>query len=209
MPLAFAIFSRNNNVFELNKIICFKVLIIFFLGLTLIKIIINGWEKYFSTKKFFLHYLLVPSIFLAYWGLNTLLAPDKFTSFFGLYDRIEGYESYLYYFLWFILLLYNLLTTPELKLGLKRLLMTITGAGVLVALYGILQIMAIDFVIWAEPPFLTGRITSTLGQPNYVGSYLILILPLAYYLFIKARNNWEKILWAGSGILQLIALYFP
>ncbi|MBI4056465.1 MAG: hypothetical protein HY399_02850, partial [Elusimicrobia bacterium] len=58
--------------------------------------------------------------------------------------------------------------------------------------YGILQYLGVE-IIWPNQldPY-GGRAVSTFGNPNFLSSYLVVLLPLALVFFLKARSLGEK-----------------
>ena len=211
VPLCFAIFLKNSNVFELNKLVLFQCLVGVFLFLTLGKLLLvksDGHRKILSWG-FFKKYLFLPVLFFGLLSLSQLVSINPANSWAGLYDRQEGLRSYSFYGLFFLLLLYNLINSPvAITKRLKRIAMAATVAAGVSSLYGLLQIVGIDFVKWTEPPLLTGRATSTLGQPNFLGSYLILVWPLSLYLFAVSRKFLVKFMWLAVSAIELIGLFF-
>jgi len=216
LPLVFAIFLKNSNIFELNKIIVFRILTWLLALLTLAKIFFAAPAENktdFWSKRFFLRYLLAPVIFFAVLVLSLFFSIDPANSFYGLYDRQEGLLSYLFYGLFFALMLYNLSVksaNPTLALSkrLKRIALTIGFSSLIVSIYGILQIFGIDYFQWNEPPYLTQRTTSTFGQPNFLGSFLVLACPLIFYLFAQSRKFLVKFFWLLAALLELVCLFY-
>ncbi len=201
LPLAMALFFKTNNVFELNKLVVFRSLTGLLAVLTLAKILWTGRFYKFSPR-----YLWPVLGFLIFWGLSLFLSIDSVNSFYGSGDRLQGYSSLLFYGLWWILLLYNLLTAENLSIRLKKIGVVVLGSSLIVSLYGILQILGIDFIAWNEAPFNTHRTTATLGQPNYLGSYLLLTMPLAWLGMIKGRGFWLRFCLALLMSFQLVCL---
>jgi len=250
IPLWFAYLFPTYGIFEFNKIIIFRILVCLFLGLTLLKIIfcsqtllLNSQRVFLNPLAFFKKYFLVPALFLFGLGITLFFSIDLNQSFWGSFNRQQGWLSFLYYFLWFILLVFNILTINNqlvfsnrlkrlksaqqpnletqviannstkkimgdtLESRVRRLIITATISGSIVAVYGILQSLGIDFLNWAEPAFLTKRIFSTLGQPNFLASYLLLIIPLSVYLAYSSQNFLKKFLYFLGGASQLLALF--
>ena len=205
VPLIFALVFPNANVFELNKIVYFRVLLTALAFLTLGHYLLIGTLRRDFKQK---HYLAA-LVFLVFPLLTLLWSLDWRLSFFGLYDRQEGALSYLLLGLWFLLMIYNL-GYGDLKRKLKTLIVVIVLSATLVSLYAWIQMMALDPIAWSEPAFLTNRATSTLGQPNYLASFLLFTCPLVVYLLTTvSKKNWLlKIGWALVLIIQLGAIYF-
>jgi len=223
IPLWLAFFFPTYNIFELNKIILFKILVWILLLLTLIKSIFY-WPfapfkdlKWGQRIKKINKYWLAPLIFIFALSFTLLFSIDPIQSFFGSYERQQGLVSYLFYFLWFILLTFNILSInnsllkkkgeDSLSKRVQRLIRTIAISGLVVAVYGVLQIFKIDFMIWPEAPFLTHRALSTFGQPNFLASFLLLIIPLNLYLLYHCRTFVSRLFFTIGFLASLICLF--
>jgi putative inorganic carbon (HCO3(-)) transporter len=62
----------------------------------------------------------------------------------------------------------------------------------IIIVYGFCQFIGFDFLEWSEPPSQTFRIFSTIGQPNFLGSWLLLSLPIIVYFFICSLFKLKK-----------------
>ncbi|HZJ41323.1 MAG TPA: O-antigen ligase family protein [Candidatus Saccharimonadales bacterium] len=220
IPIWFAAFYSSFNIFELNKIIVFKILLWTLVALTVARTLFFPPEILTSKSgqkiigSIFKKYFLVPAILII--GLVAILgfSLDWRISFFGSYERQEGITSYFFYFLWSLVLFFNLIawrnigdSICSLNSKIRRILITANVSASLVAVYGILQILNIDFLIWPEQPFLTGRALSTLGQPNFFASFLLLTIPLAIYLAHSSKHFWAKTFFAFTVVFQILGLF--
>ncbi len=203
IPLIFAWLFPNVNVFELNKTIYFRTSLSLLLFLSLGRYLLFGAKQINFRAR---HYLAVGAL-MVFLLLTLIWSPDRGLSFFGLYDRQEGVLSYLFFFLWFFLLVYNF-SYGDFRRKFDFVAGAITASAGLVSLYAWLQMMAFDPIRWSEPAFITGRATSTLGQPNFLGSFLLLTWPLTLYLLGRFRQRWWRILGGLVLFLQLGAIYF-
>ena len=206
VPLWLAYLFPTYHIFELNKIVLFRILVSLLMLASALKFLLYPPRFNISPYDFFKRYWLIPSLFICALIIISLAAKDPQLAFYGLVERQQGLASYLFYFLWFILLSANLLSSRNGEQQLGRLLKAAAAAATLAALYGILQIFNIDFLSWPEPPHLTGRAFSTFGQPNFLASWLLLVLPLSVYLSFKSRSFYARFGWLVAFLLQLIAL---
>jgi len=207
IPLWFSYWFPTYNIFELNKIILFQILVWLLFLFTILKIILLDFKLVISTWKILKKYWLIPTVFILGLGLITLNSSDLPLSFYGTIERQQGLSSYGLYFLWFILISFNLiliklqtLGTDQLADKIRRIIMTAVLSASLVALYGVLQIFNIDFLSWPYEPYLTHRTISSLGQPNFLASWLLLVIPLTIYLFWRSRG----LIWRFVYFLALI-----
>ncbi len=215
VPLWFAYIFPTYHMFELNKMVIFRILVWTLFFLTTCRLAINLPIRFDKSnqqiiKEWLKKYFLIPVILLT--GLILILpfSLDAAKSFFGSYERQQGLASQLYYFFWAALMFFNLAftTTSLLQKRLKNIALAAVLSGFVVAVYGILQILNIDFIAWPEPPHLTGRTMSTIGQPNFLASFLLLVIPLSAYLAYASKNFYRRSFFGAVVILQIICLFF-
>ncbi len=206
IPLYFAVFMFNNNIFELNKIVLFRILVWALILLTAVKVLAGedraGGLGDFFRPFFFRQYLLIPLLFFFALIAATVFSVDRQMSFWGLYDRRQGLVSFIYYFLFFVLLL----SRVKNKEQIRRLATAAAMSSFFACIYGIMQKLGLDPMNWAESSRI--RITSTMGQPNFFASWLLLVMPLCGYLFFAYRQWAVKIFFAFLFFLQLTCLFF-
>lgn len=211
VPLFFSVFLETENVFELNKIFLLRILFVLVFSLTVFREVFFPSNIFAKYKKFIKKYWLWPTLFVVALGISLLFSSDITYSFFGSIDRQLGYLSYLLFFAWFLLLSFNLLVFKKegrLKESTRRVLLAILSSSFLVALYGVLQFFGIDYYSWTEPAIITGRAFSTLGQPNFFASWLLLTLPLAAWFFYLEKNKLKKYLYLLTFILVFLGIIF-
>jgi len=214
IPLWFAYIFPGYNVFELNKSVLFQALVWLMALGTGLKLIFYpprpGFLRALARK-----YWLVPLIFIAGWSLTLLASLNPVLSFYGTPERQAGLVNYLFYFAWFALLIVSILTVNNSRArggvvpvaaNLRRIVIAAVSSGFLVALYAVLQIFNLDFLTWPEPPYITGRALSTLGQPDFLASWLLLVLPLACYLAATERRIWRRLGWIFVVVVQFLGL---
>ncbi|MFC1500901.1 tetratricopeptide repeat protein [Elusimicrobiota bacterium] len=75
--------------------------------------------------------------------------------------------------------------------------------GILSSLYGILQYFGIE-IIWPKilNPF-GGRSVSTFGNPNFLSSYIVLLFPISFSLFLGSKTSDKKLIH-----MILMGIYF-
>ncbi|MFA5109103.1 MAG: oligosaccharide repeat unit polymerase [Patescibacteria group bacterium] len=215
IPLWFAHLLPTYNIFELNKIILFKILVCLLLFFTAVKVIFFIPVRPRSAGKFFKKHWLIPTIFIVGLSLTLLGSLNPMLSFYGIIERQQGLSSYLFYFLWFVLVSFNILTVnnkrrrgedDKLAEKTKRVALVAVLSASLVSLYGLLQIFGLDFTTWPEPPLLTHRVLSSFGQPNFLASFLLLVIPLSFYLFYESRRPLIKFAYFLAAASQLVCL---
>jgi putative inorganic carbon (HCO3(-)) transporter len=130
------------------------------------------------------------------WVLVTSFTSISFaTAFFGKYRRFEGFLSFLTYAIVFFLTV-QLVDRPS---RIRSLAHTFVVSGVAVSFYGILQFFGADPVSWGSNlPFEFNRAFSTFGNPDLLGGFIVLVLPLALALALtEKRPVWRVVYWVG------------
>lgn len=214
VPLWFASFFPTYNIFEFNKLCVFRISFWLLFLLTVIKIAFYGSRFSFSFKAFFRKYWLWPLVFVAGLSLSLLSSIDAVRSFYGTIERQAGLVSYLYYFFWFILVSFNILTvsnhlpdaTDSKERKLWRIVMAMVVSATLVSVYGLLQILGLDRAHQGAG-FFFDRISSSLGQPNFLASWLLLVIPVGVYAALKSRRFLAKAFLYLAVAIQAICLF--
>lgn len=199
----------NYELFEYNKMILTYGLTAIIATAWIIKVIVNKKIQINRTP------LDIPLlIFLLSQIISTVISLDTHVSFFGYYSRFNGgLLSTISY-----LILYFAFTSNYPKNKIGRLLTTILASASIVSVYGILEHFGIDSDLWVQD--VQNRVFSTLGQPNWLGAYLAVLIPLTIGLGItsfinnqhiskeKIRNEKVNILNTGLFVYWLINLLF-
>lgn len=122
------------------------------------------------------------------------------------FARIGSVKVWLMYFVFigFYFVVINTVKTKEQLFGLFKILVI---SGALVALYGIMQ-YAFGWTTsnaWIDEEMFedaTMRVYSTLGNPNVLGEYLLLILPFAAVYMLKYK--WRELSKYGYGAMFVV-----
>lgn len=86
-------------------------------------------------------------------------------------------------------------------------------AAALVALYGVYQNFfgAASARSWVDEKMFTDiktRVYSTLDNPNVLGEYLIMLMPVAAAVFVSAKGSLQKTLYAACNLVMLACLMY-
>ena len=220
IPVWFSYLFPTYNMFELGKLLVFRFLLWSLLIFSILWLINKSRLKKIVFKlkgeglKSVKQLFWPPLLLIAGLSFLTFLSIDPLQSFWGSYTRQQGLYSYLNYFLWAIIIFVNLIGIKilkgefEFKKRIKRIIVAVVLSGGLVAIYGILQIMNIDFFSWPEAPYITGRALSSLGQPNFLASFLLLTIPLCFYLTSVTSKRFLHFFYLLLGAIQIICLYY-
>ena len=205
-PLLFS--TKNSELFEVPKMIFVYLAATIILFATLIKFVLD--KKILIPKSWPLAAFL---IFLIFQTLSTFTSIDKFTSIFGYPSRLNG--GLLSQFAYF-----TILATALINLNLakaRQLLLAIVTSAVAVSLWGIPAHFGRDpsclilsgrltSSCWQKDFDPTLRIFSTLGQPNWLASYLVIVLPLAISFILVFSKNLPKFLLTLISLIIFTAL---
>lgn len=207
-PILFS--TQNTELFEVPKMI----FVYFFAAL----ILVLTKLKFLKEKRQSIPFDLVTvsfAIFLLIQVASTVTSIDKFTSIFGYPSRLNGgLLSQFAYFIIFVAALINLN-----RQNVKILTWSLVLSASVVALWGIPAHFGVDpncFILsgnlnstcWQTEFDPTKRIFSTLGQPNWLASYLVLILPLAVSQIATTKVKQLEVLFAAATLSIFIAFIF-
>ncbi len=147
--------------------------------------------------------------------LSLVFGVSPVISFFGSYFRQQGFLTELHYLLFFALIIcaHGLLGLRHNGSGAKAQMrffniffLAFSCSGSLIALYGILQKIGFDPLFENFfSAFLYGRIFSTLGQPDFLATYLLIPAAMSLALTFKEEKLLRRIGFAGL-FLQVIAI---
>jgi len=196
-PIYFAYFAENYNIFELNKLLIVRVGVSLILFLFLIKTSLGA--KVFIIDKKLIGLSLAVLFVCLFFGAIFSSKPNL--SFWGNYDRQQGVYSLIYYWLFFILFILNIKTKEQTKNIIRAVLI----ASGLVSVYGIIQHFGFDPQRWLVD---ASRSFSSLGQPNFLGHYLVMVIPLAVAGFWLFNGRKKYYFLSVLLLLQLTCLLF-
>jgi len=118
-------------------------------------------------------------------SISTLLSKYMVTSVWGSFSLREGLVSWAAYFIVFFLAAQAF----REKRDCNRLVRVLKYASVVIAAYGILQFAGADPLKSLVPSF-QGKASSFLGNPAYLGGYLVLVAPV--FLCLAANPEAPK-----------------
>src|SRR3989344_1843646 len=205
-PLIF--FSGNIEIFEVPKMHFVYLASTIILFSTLIKSAIHG--KFLIPKNL---PLFIFFIFLLAQILSTFFSIDKFTSISGYPSRLNG--GLLSQFAYLAIFYAGLVNLNFEKA--KKLLIAIVLSALFASLWGIPAHFGKDpscLVLadkltsdcWTEEFNPKLRIFSTLGQPNWLASYLVLTLPFAISLSLIFEKRVLRNFFAATSVILFVAL---
>ncbi len=207
IPIYFGVFISSAHPFDFQKMTLFKMILFFLIFFSVIR-----FAFYYNFKKLFARvfgkYFYIPFFILVFSLITVLWSVDPRLSFYGSLERQVGWMSEFYFFLFFIILTLNLVISKNKSKKIKNLLITSVLSSFLVSLYAVFQFLGWDFIVWDEPVRETRRAMSTLGQPNFLGSFLLLTLPFSLCLAASSKKVYLRAAYISLFFIQFIAIIF-
>jgi len=152
--------------------------------------------------------------------LSTALSDYKEVALSGFIERFEGAYTLISY----IILTVAAINLIEKESHVKIIINTILISSAIIGIIGIIQLCGIDFFNTRIGKILTlpvehwntekglilkfenNRVFSTLYNPNYVGSYVVLLIPLCAGVFAYRSKISRRILLALLSVILLLCL---
>jgi putative inorganic carbon (HCO3(-)) transporter len=198
VPLVFYIYC--NDVFETNKLFAFRILTLMALTAFLTRFLLVDSNRKLRPS------LLWPPVLLV--GISSLLSTlhtnNLQSSLFGVYEDFEGIFTIANYLLLWVLVNQFI---RNLNDSLKFLLMVVL-AGLVAAIYGVVQNFGIDIVAWNPMTYSAGRLFGSLGNPNFLAAYVLMALPVATVFFLIAKRTMFKAGMLATVAIMLMAIFF-
>lgn len=186
VPLTFLPFTRE--IFEMPK-----MFLVYIVG-TLIFCVY--FVSKFPKNKVENKVLVVPGLFIALHLLSALINGLDYNQLFGYYGRFSGgLISLVYYF------------------GLFYIALRIFDRNQFQKLLNIalLSYLLVLFCAFLQKIGLFGsvpdRVFGTFGQPNWLGSFIVLFLPLVVHKYVFTKSI-ERYIWLFTAMLGVLVLWF-
>jgi tetratricopeptide (TPR) repeat protein len=147
-------------------------------------------------------------LYLGSAAVSTSLSLDPRLSLWGSYLRGEGLATLAAY-----LVLFSALGARLRRSEQRDRLVDVVVAGTIpVCLYGLMQAAGLELLDW-QVAYQEWRVSSTLGNPIFAGSYLILTIPLTLAALVEWRarpgGGWRPVrlvVYAVAALLQVSVL---
>jgi tetratricopeptide (TPR) repeat protein len=116
----------------------------------------------------------------AIYTLSSIFSVVPAESWWGSYGRAQGTGTFYCYLVLFVIVVSELRTSDQLQ----RLQYAFILTSLPVAAYTILQFLGSDPIPWRDVRY--GRSSASMGNPIFLGAYLIMVIPLAFSRFVDA-----------------------
>lgn len=195
VPLIFL--PNIETTFELAKVVIFRVMVLLMAMLWAAKILTTERVKIatlkthdtalFGKRENFMKRrgLMLCLAFFVWWYLvATILSVAPNLSVWGWYPRFQGLFTFGCYVLFGAVLFFNFKGGKQLE----RLMTAIFCSTAISAFLAILQRFHVQlFDLWDVSDFL-GRVFGTMGDPNTLGVFLAMIIPLMIVRLLQTKN---------------------
>lgn len=197
-PLVFS--TLNYSMYALPKLVFLYLVVIVMVVAWAVKIVESRQVVFAPTA------LNLPILFFFLSAAaTTLFSSVHFrTSLYGQITRYEGLLTILLYSLIYFLTV----NFVKEKYQVRRMLTGLLIAASIVAIYGILQHFGIDFLSPNPRAVQVGRSFSTLGNPNFLGGYLVLVIPVGIAFMLSVKRLAPKLLVGLATVLLFVCLLF-
>ncbi len=193
------------------------VLMIFCIILVIISIIF--FKIIFQKKDKTVNSIIIAgSIFLIFTLLSAIFSSYKQISFYGIYDRAEGFITIACYFILFIYSIYAFKTTNDYKYIITPIFILVginsflglfqyIGQDLLKSKLGMTIAIPSEYRTGASLNLLyeKGKLYGTLFHYNYVGSFVAIVLPILFCLtLLEDEDIFHKL---NLGFFSLLSVW--
>jgi O-antigen ligase/tetratricopeptide (TPR) repeat protein len=198
IPLFFN--PESHRIFVLNKASLLQFLVIAMLALWLAEWLISpaghrrlSWRNFLTSP---LHVSIIVFGLLAV--ISTAASITPAISFWGSYFRDAGLLNLTCWILFFLIVAQQIRNRAQLLRAVYTLLLS----SAIVSLAGIIQYYAPDIISAILPNPVAGRVSSTIGNPLFLSSFLAMVIPFSLALIIYSWNERKE----GKKVITLIGL---
>lgn len=213
LPLVFL--PSLYTTFEIPKVVLFRVVTWIMLLLFLIR-------PLRLARPLRLGLWFFGGAFLAFYLLATIFSTSPLASIFGFYPRFQGLYTFLCYVIFALIIFFQIgsqVDKTRREAQIQRIVKTIFISVSLVSAIALLQKFWPGFLAFWNDQAFEGRIYGTMANPNYLGSILVMVIPLMLIWLLerpeistKNQHKWQsvfaKIMLVLALLLNFVALYF-
>ncbi|MFA5778807.1 MAG: O-antigen ligase family protein [Elusimicrobiota bacterium] len=120
----------------------------------------------------------------------------------------EGLRNNLYILINCVLAYYVAVNLIRDEKSIKKVIFLSFIVAFIASVYAVLQYFDIE-PIWQQTvnPYSMKRCVSTFGNPVFISSFLVIMIPLSIVLFISSKSNYSKFLYISLTITMVLALF--
>ena len=153
------------------------------------KVVFNGFSGFALTKLFWSGISIIPAISQVRGGIGVLILLKSFLLYFYILNHIKSRKIFEIVVHW--------LMVGLLLQGVVGVLQYVTGKSLGLGFLGERQ-MSFHRTL--------SRVRGTLGFPNQFGAFIVLIIPLAFSLFVFTQRGLKKTFYGLTALFALFAL---
>jgi putative inorganic carbon (HCO3(-)) transporter len=174
LPLIFS--TSTNEGYEFPK-----TFFLYFVGLLTLTIFLT--EVILKSKKINFGNIWV-YLYLGTFLISTVFSVHPYTSLWGYYTRFNGgfFSVIALFSLYFVAI--NVFNRLEIQKILRFSIFTIIP----ISIYGVAQYIGNVPLLWSSESL--GRVSSTIGQPNWLAQYMVFVLPMCLYFAFLEHSLW-------------------
>jgi O-antigen ligase len=136
-------------------------------------------------------------------GLADLFGVNPYNSFWSNYERMEGYITILHLMVYFLIMSSFLNSERDWKILFNMFVIS----GIFVSLCAFIFPPASDVSKEFSIEYAS-RIYSTIGNPPFLASYILMIVFIVLFLFFTSQRKLLKCLYVMTVLMYLIIIYF-
>jgi O-antigen ligase len=178
----------------------------FFVGLICLILLVGVLGFLFGKKFSIVYHKNIALVFAAValsLCLSTVFSISPIESFYGSMERGQGLFIQIFYLLVFLLFVHLLQKEDARDTSLTM----VCAVGTLLSVFAILQVFGLDVTGINNLDSMSGRPFATLGQPNFLGQFLLVsILGIHYVLQKKGVVKNDRYLLIGVLVVNYVAL---
>lgn len=160
-------------------------------------------------------------IYLVFILLSTFLSPDKYIVYRGFYSRYEG----LFVLISYLIVFFTTFNVIDNENRIKKIIYSLSASSLIIGIIGLTQfaghdlfqtdickkllILGVDGMKPSGINFTLEKHTvySTIVNSNYMGSFVLLILPLFLILAVKAKNIKCRMVYITLSLIMVVCLF--
>jgi len=143
--------------------------------------------------------VIVIGLFLISGLISLILTNPFYTGFFGETQRRNGYLSYFCLSVIFLVAILKFRFEFISRFGLITI-----AVGLVLSVYGLMQISGLDFVKWNNP---YNAVISTVGNPNFAAAIMAIMATLNFGFALDAKaNKLQRVFHVAVFVLSLAAI---
>ncbi|MCL5958380.1 MAG: O-antigen ligase family protein, partial [Chloroflexi bacterium] len=197
LPLVFTT-DFTVNLFDLPKVTALRVVTVVILAALAIRAVLNGRLNLRRTR---LDYPVLIFFGVAIVALfHTVSFP---VSLMGEYGREDGFITLANYLVLFYFVV-NLLTSRQL---VKTALILQALTGFAVSIMALLESFAITPFPFAPGSFFDNRVFASLGNPDFLGTYMVMVIPISLGLMLESYGSKQRAVWGAISVVAVSALF--